>query len=335
MNKKQHRFLVTGGAGFIGSELVHQLAEEHKVIVLDNMVNGKEDNLIGLGSRIELEVGDIRNLDLVTKLLKNVEGVFHLACMGVRHSIYAPYENHEVNAQGTLNLLIHSKEAGIKRFIHVSTSEVYGTARSVPMTELHPTFPSTVYGASKLAGECYARAFYDTYRFPSVIVRPFNTYGPRSHHEGDSGEVIPKFMLRAMTDQPMIIFGDGTQKRDFTFVSDTARGILLAGLNDNSIGQTINLGAGKEISIRSLAEKICRLIGKSVEESIEYDMPRPGDTLRLCADISLAKSLLGFQSNVSFEQGLIALRDWYVSSDKTPATLLSKEQIYNWKPGEK
>ena len=129
------------------------------------------------------------------------------------------------------------------------------------MTEDHPTFPETVYGSSKLAGECYARAFHRTYGYPTVVVRPFNTYGPRCHHEGDSGEVIPKFILHCLSDRPMVIFGDGTQTRDFTFVSDTARGIREAGLSNDTVGRTINLGSGREISINDLARKVADVTG--------------------------------------------------------------------------
>jgi UDP-glucose 4-epimerase len=139
----------------------------------------------------------------------------------------------EVNATATLKLLSIARTVGVNRFVYVSSSEVYGTAQWVPMTEEHPTFPMTVYGSSKLAGECYTRAFYQTYGYPTVVIRPFNAYGPRCHHEGDSGEVIPKFLLRCLANKPMIIFGDGNQTRDFTYVSDTARGILLAGFAEN------------------------------------------------------------------------------------------------------
>ena len=312
LDYKNKQVLVTGGAGFIGSELVHQLAEmEADIIVVDNLVNGKAINLADLpAERVRLEICNIRDRARMAELLPGVEVVFHLAALGVRHSIHSSEENHDVNATGTLDLLVESRAAHVKRFVCVSTSEVYGTGYKVPMDEEHTTFPMTVYGAAKLAGESYARAFYKTYGYPTVVIRPFNTFGPRSHHEGDCGEVLPKFMLRAMTDNPLIIFGDGKQTRDFTYVSDTAHGILLAGFADQVIGETINIGSGKEISINALAEKVKEILGKKGVK-IEHDAPRPGDNLRLYADITKARELLGFEPQVKLEEALLLLNKWY------------------------
>lgn len=341
------KVLVTGGAGFIGSELVRQLVASMEgvpalfpesseflppteVIVVDNLANGKVENLSGLISdRCRLEVVDICDHTALAKLMIGVERVFHLACLGVRHSIHAPEQNHAVNATATLQLLGQARDAGVNRFVYVSSSEVYGTARWVPMSETHPTFPLTVYGASKLAGECYTRAFYETYGYPTVVVRPFNAFGPRCHHEGDSGEVIPKFMLRCLASLPLIVFGDGTQTRDFTYVSDTARGILLAGYAPAAIGQTINLGNGHEIAINDLAGQVATVVG-SGSPAIIHDQPRPGDVLRLYANTEKAQQMLGFQPQISLHQGLLQLRDWYLGLHKTPEQLLADERVRNW-----
>lgn len=329
----QKRYLVTGGAGFIGSELVAQLAATGaEVIVIDNLINGKVENLAGLpAERVHLVVADVREIGPMTDRLEGIDGIFHLACLGVRHSIHSPQENHEVNATATLRLLQAARRAGVPRFVYVSTSEVYGTARQVPMTEEHPTFPNTVYGASKLAGECYARAFYQTYGYPTVVVRPFNAYGPRSHHEGDSGEVIPRFMLRAMAGRPMVIFGDGEQTRDFTFVSDTARGIRLAGLSAAAVGETINIGSGFEISINRLAAEVAAVLGLP-EANVVYDEPRPGDVLRLYADIGKARALLGYEPQITLRQGLAQLAAWYRAQGRSPEELLAAEVVRNWQP---
>jgi UDP-glucose 4-epimerase len=323
--------IVTGGAGFIGSELVRQLAARgDRVVAIDNLVNGTRENLAGvLSERVTLLEDDIRNPSAVTPHLRDARVVYHLACLGVRHSVHSPRENHDVNATATLHLLGASRDAGVPRFVYVSSSEVYGTARWVPMTEEHPTFPSTVYGGSKLAGECYTRAYFETYGYPAVVVRPFNTFGPRSHHEGDSGEVIPKFLLRCLAGRPMIAFGDGTQTRDFTFVSDTAAGIILAGEEPRAVGQTINLGSGREVTINELARQVAVVAGRP-DAAVEHDRPRPGDVLRLCADVSRAQSLLGYSARTSLDEGLRALLAWYRSQAATPEQLLEREVVHNW-----
>lgn len=329
------RCVVTGGAGFIGSELVRQLAAlGAQVTVVDNLVNGKKENLRGLPEDlVRLVVADIRNKNAMMALLDDVDILFHLACLGVRHSVHSPEENHDVNATATLRLLQWARDRKVRKFVYVSTSEVYGTARRVPMAEDHPTFPHTVYGASKLAGECHARAYFATYRYPTVIVRPFNTYGPRCHHEGDSGEVIPKFVLRAMAGQPLVVFGDGKQTRDFTYVEDTARGIVLAGLNDQSVGKTVNLGSGREISILDLAAKAARAVGVDSPE-IVHAPHRPGDVLRLCADVTFARTLLDYEVAMPLEEGLKKVKEWYESLGSSPEELLEKEIVRNWEMPE-
>ena len=323
--------IVTGGAGFIGSELVRQLAAcGARVAVIDNLVNGKRENLAGLpGDRVTLLEQDVRNTSAYATLLREADVVYHLACLGVRHSVHSPIENHEVNATATLRLLEASRAGGVPKFVYVSSSEVYGTARWVPMNEDHPTFPSTIYGGSKLAGESYTRAFHRTYGYPTVVVRPFNTYGPRSHHEGDSGEVIPKFLLRCLAGKPMVIFGDGTQTRDFTYVSDSARGIILAGTHPAAVGRTINLGSGVEVTINDLARAVAQVAGRPDAE-IVHDESRPGDVLRLCADMSQARTLVGYEAEVPLAEGLTRLLEWYRAQGVPPEELLRNEVVRNW-----
>jgi len=331
--------IVTGGAGFIGSELVRQLAARgERVVIVDNLVNGRRENVADVLSRhVTLLVVDIRDYDALMPQLRVARAVYHLACLGVRHSVHSPQENHEVNATATLRLLAAARQAEVPRFVYVSSSEVYGGVRWAPtirweqMTEDHPAFPCTVYGGSKLAGECYARAYYRTYGYPTVVVRPFNTYGPRSHHEGDSGEVIPKFLLRCLAGRPMVIFGNGEQSRDFTYVSDTAHGILLAGEHPLAIGETINVGSGSEVTINDLARRVAVELGRPNAE-IVHDRPRPGDVNRLIADVARARTLLGYEPRVSLSEGLQRLLQWYRDQHKTPEELLEQEILHNWVP---
>jgi UDP-glucose 4-epimerase len=321
--------LLTGGAGFIGSHLADAL-DDCMLRVVDDFSTGGEDNLKQRAAKGNLQIvpRDLCDRSALPELVKGVDVVFHLACRGVRHSIGHPLENHEVNATATLQLLEASRRAGVKRFIHVSSSEVYGTARSAPMDEDHPTFPETVYGASKLAGECYARAFQRTHGLPTVIIRPFNNFGPRSHHEGDSGEVIPRFVVWALNGSRPIIFGDGTQTRDFIYVEDTAYWLRRAAECDELVGQTVNLGSGTETSIRDLADIVYSVVaGEAITP--EFQPARPGDVRRHVAGIAKARTLLGFEPRISLREGIERL----VATQRSKGNLrqlLEETQPINW-----
>ncbi len=324
--------LVTGGAGFIGSHLVDALIQEGCYVrVIDNLTNGKLENLNKHkdNKQFEFVKGSITDPFDVAKAVKDIEIVFHLACLGVRHSIIHPFENHRVNAEGTLMVLQETYKSGVKKFIYCSSSEVYGTAEYVPMPESHPTYPCTVYGASKLAGEAYARAYYKTYRFNTVIVRPFNTYGPRSHHEGDAGEIIPKSIVRALNGETILIFGDGSQTRDFTYVEDSARGLVAAAKYDDTSCRTFNMGSNFEISIQQIAEIILQKSGNP-SSKIENIRNRPGDVLRLYADATAFNRVTGWKPMVTLEEGIMKTIEWFKSRPEGVSALLRQETGVNW-----
>lgn len=327
------RILVTGGAGFIGSNLVDTLLDNGAahVHVLDNLVNGTRQNLAHLidDARFMLQVGDIRDEDTRASALKGIDIVYHLACLGVRHSLHDPVENHLVNASGTLGMLMSAREADVERFIYVSTSEVFGTAQYAPMDERHPTWPETVYGGGKLAGEAYARAFYRTYGMDTVVVRPFNTYGPRSHFEGDSGEVLPRTIVRLLAGRRPVIFGDGEQTRDFMHVTDTAAALALLGRNSHVTGETINLGSGTEVTMNNLCADVASAVGRP-DLTPEHAEARPGDVRRLLGDPTLMRSLTGFAPTVELSDGVAQLVGWFGTSRETSDAQLARMSDRNW-----
>ena len=215
------------------------------------------------------------------------------------------------------------------RVLFCSSSEVYGTADYVPMPESHPTHPCTLYGASKLAGEAYARAYSRSYGLPVVIVRPFNSYGPRSHFSGDAAELIPRSIARALVGQDLVVFGDGSQTRDFTYVADTADALLYAAENDRLIGKTSKVGSGFEISVLAVAEKVMELVENS-ESKIAHIAQRPGDVLRLYADNSFYREMDGPEPVVGFADGMRRTVDWFSKMHTDAPELFHHEPDRNW-----
>jgi len=323
---KGKRVLVTGGAGFIGSHLADLLARDNRVTVLDDFSVGSENNL-GATGPVGVIRADVADRKAIRAAVEQADVVFHLATVCLRVSLSDPVRTHHVNATGTLEVLLAARDCGVERFVYVSSSEVYGSARWVPMDEDHPTLPTTPYGATKLAGEAMTFSFYHAYGLPAVIVRPFNAYGPRSHVEGPSGEVIPRFVERALAGRPMAIFGDGGQTRDFTWVEDTVRGIVMAGECDQLVGDCVNIARGEEVSVRRLAELICKVTGS--RSPIVHLHARPGDVRRHHANVDRARDVLDFESTVRIEEGLERYLRW-LDGHPAVAPVHRIEEIRNW-----
>jgi len=333
MSATERRVLVTGGAGFIGSHLVDALAARgDRVIVVDNLSVGARESLKqhdGSG-RVELHVEDVLNGRRMRELLDGVDVVFHLATQCVRLSMSDPDLVYRVNSEGTFRMVMAAIEAQVRRFVYVSSSEAFGSAQRVPMAEDHPFDPTTIYGATKLAGELYLTAFRRTHGLDAVIVRPFNTYGPRAHFEGAYGEVIPKFVVRVLNGQRPLVFGDGLQTRDFIFVEDTVRGILLAADAPDLSGRPMNIARGVEVSINEIARLVLDACGSTLEP--EFGLERPADVRRHYADITRARQELGFEPQVDIGEGIRRYVEWFRATFPDPAGLLTREQPYNWQP---
>jgi UDP-glucose 4-epimerase len=308
------RMLVTGGAGFIGSHLCEKYTKQgHTVICLDNFMTGNLTNVRHLLTypNFKLINGSITDFDLVEKTMLGVDVVLHLAAqIHVDRSIIEPRMTYEVNVVGTLNILEAARRHDVQKVVHTSTSEVYGSAMYVPMDENHPLNAPHPYGASKIAADRMCYSYIRTYNMNICIVRPFNTFGPRQK-DGGYGGVISIFVRRALNNLPPLIYGNGEQTRDYTYVKDLVQAFDLIVSSEEPIKEPINIGTGREIKIIDLANKIIELCGKKgllIPVNVE---PRPGEVGRLIADNSKAKSQLKWMPQYSLELGLKEFVEWY------------------------
>jgi UDP-glucose 4-epimerase len=305
------KILVTGGAGFVGSHLCDRYTKKGDTIIcLDNFMNGNLINIRHLLNyrNFKLINGDVRDYDLLEKIMRDVDAVYHLAAqIHVDRSIIEPKLTYEINVLGTLNILEIARIYDVEKIIHASTSEVYGSSQYAPMNENHPLDASHPYGASKIAADRMCLAYIKTYGMNICIMRPFNLYGPHQKDSGYGG-AISIFIKRVLNNMPPIIFGDGTQSRDYTYIDDIVEAYDIILNYKHVLTEPINFGTGKEISINQLASEIINIFGKDIEP-VHVDA-RPGEVQRLIADISKAKKI-GWEPRYSIHQGLEKLVDWY------------------------
>ena len=307
------RYLVTGGAGFIGSNIVHALlALNHDVKVLDNFLTGKRENLAPVRDQITLIEGDLRDLATVTQACEAVDYVLHLGALpSVPRSVADPLLSHEINVTGTLNVLEAARQQRVKRVVFSSSSSVYGDTPTLSKQEAMPVRPLSPYAAHKAAGEFYCRVYDTIYHLETVCLRYFNVFGPRQDPLSQYAAVIPKFITAFRTGNQPIIYGDGEQSRDFTYIENVVAANLAAAVAPKAAGETINIACGLRITVNELARKIGALLGKDVRP--HYEAGRAGDVKHSLADIGKAAQLLNYANLVDIDAGLQKTVTWFLN----------------------
>ncbi|MBI1987643.1 MAG: SDR family oxidoreductase [Nitrospinae bacterium] len=306
------RFLITGGAGFIGSHLAAALLRAGgEVRVFDNFSTGKRENLQGLPG-LEILEGDLRELEAIQRACRGVDTLFHQGALpSVARSLEDPLESTWVNAVGTLHVLMAAHQSGVKKVIYASSSSAYGNSPALPKSEGMKPDPLSPYAVSKLAGEEYCKVFAHAYGLETVSLRYFNVFGPRQDPLSFYAAVIPKFIQLALMGEPLPIFGDGEQSRDFTYIDNVVQANLLAMRAEGAPGQVFNIGCGERITLNQLVEELGGILGRDLPRG--YHAPRPGDVRHSLADISKAQSLLGYQPAVGFREGLIRTVEFFAT----------------------
>jgi nucleoside-diphosphate-sugar epimerase len=305
------KILVTGGAGFIGSHLVDALVSQgHRIIVFDNLSSGKLSNLADVKSRIEFVPGDIRDLDLLMKILGGCDLVYHMAAMvSVNQTVKEPVVSSQINDVGTLNVLEACRKNKVRRLIFSSSSAIYGDAPELPKHEKMCSKPQSPYAVQKITGENYACIYNELYGVETVCLRYFNVFGPRQDPSSPYSGVISIFMNKAAAKESPFIYGDGNQTRDFIFVADVVLANILATKKNEAAGMAFNIGTGHQITINELWELICRI--NQVRILPKYAPPRQGDIKHSMASVETARTILDFNPRYSIEKGLIVTNDWY------------------------
>jgi UDP-N-acetylglucosamine/UDP-N-acetyl-alpha-D-glucosaminouronate 4-epimerase len=305
------RFVVTGGAGFIGSNTVDELVRRgHGVVVLDDLSSGKEENLAEVRNKITLIKGSITDIEVVRKAMHEAEYVLHLAARtSVPKSVKDPIESNKVNIDGTLNVLVAARDAKVKRVVFAASSSAYGETPILPKVESMVPQPISPYGVTKFVGELYAQTFGRCYGLDNVSLRYFNIFGPRQDPSSPYSGVLAKFCTAFLEDTPPVVFGDGEQTRDFTYVENAVQANLLACEAPNASGKVFNVGVGGRFSLNETIALLNKVSGRNLQP--KYEAPRDGDIRDSQADISQAREYLGYEPQVAFEEGLRRTFEWY------------------------
>jgi nucleoside-diphosphate-sugar epimerase len=305
------RYLVTGGAGFIGSNIVDELVRRgQEVIVLDDLSSGNEKNLAAVRNKIDFRVGSVTDLKDVQAACRGVEYVIHLAARtSVPRSVQDPLETNRVNIDGTLNALVAARDAKVQRFVFAASSSAYGETPELPKLESMQTQPISPYGVTKYVGELYAQVFGRVYGLENASIRYFNVFGPRQDPTSQYSGVLSRFMLALLEGQPPVIYGDGEQSRDFTYIENVVDETLRASEAPGASGMVFNGGTGARITLLQVLELLEKITGRKIQA--RYDPPRAGDIRDSQADITLARKMLGYEPRVHFEEGLRRTWDWY------------------------
>lgn len=305
------RLVVTGGAGFIGSNIVDRLvAEDNEVVVIDNLLTSKANNLKDVMSRIKFVNGDIQDLDLLAREFEGIDYVLHQAALAsVPRSIENPIASNQNNIDGTLNVLVAARDAGVKRVVYAASSSAYGNTPTLPKHEGMAPDPLSPYAITKLVGEQYCKVFYDIYGMETVALRYFNVFGPRQDPNSQYAAVIPKFITAMLNDERPVIFGDGEQSRDFTYVQNNVDANLLACTAANAAGRMFNIACGERITLNQLVEVLSDILGKDIEPL--YEEERAGDVKHSLADITLARDVLDYEPEYGFREGLVKTVEWF------------------------
>ncbi|MFH1372219.1 MAG: SDR family oxidoreductase [bacterium] len=300
---KTMKYLITGGAGFIGSNIARQLTGHgEQVRILDDFSSGRRENVADLPDSVEVIEGDIRDYPTVETAVKGIDYVLHQAALpSVPRSIKDPLTSNAVNIDGTLNVLEAAKNAGVKKLVFASSSSVYGESEELPKHEAMTPSPLSPYAVTKVTCEYYCRVFWQLYRFPTVCLRYFNIFGPYQDPGSEYAAVVPRFITRFLEGQAPVVYGDGEQSRDFTYIDNCVQANILAATSDKIVGTHFNVACGGQFTLNDLLDKLRKII--SVDITAQYDPPRQGDILHSFASIDKLEAL-GFKPKVDFEEGL-------------------------------